>query len=268
VQEEAPPSLARGSLCAVGIGIRAPLQTTNEAAARIERADKVFSLVADPVAELWLTGLNAGTESLSDLYRTGVERSRTYEAMVRRILDAVRSGLRVCVVSYGHPGIAAYPMHESVRRARAEGFAAEMLAAVSAEDCLFADVGIDPVHGGCRSYEATDFLVFGRAADPAGNLVLWQIGAIAELSYQTHRGAWNPHGLEVLTGVLLQTYPPDHEVVVYEAARFASCMPKILRLPLRDLAQADVTPLSTLFVPPCERAAVDETMLQRLGMHP
>lgn len=259
--------VASGSLCAVGIGIRAPLQTTNETAERIARADKVFSLVADPVAELWLTNLNANTESLSVLYRTGVERSRTYAQMVDRILDAVRDGLRVCAVSYGHPGVAAYPLHESVRRARGEGFAAEMLAAVSAEDCLFADLGIDPIHGGCRSYEATDFLVFGRAADPASNLVLWQIGAIAELSYQTSRDAWNPHGLAVLTDVLLQTYPAEHEVVVYEAARFAACAPKIVRVPLAHLPRAGVTPLSTLFVPPCELSTVDQTMLRRLRMH-
>jgi uncharacterized protein YabN with tetrapyrrole methylase and pyrophosphatase domain len=258
--------VTRGSLSAVGIGIRAPLQTTKEVAERIERADKVFSLVADPVAELWLRRLNANTETLSDLYRPGVERSQTYEEMVRRILDAVHSELCVCVVSYGHPGVAAYPLHESVRRARAGGFAAEMLAAVSAEDCLFADLGVDPINGGCRNYEATDFLVFARDADPASNLILWQIGTIAELSYRQQYGAWNPHGLAVLTEVLLQTYPPDHEVVVYEAARFAPCAPKILRVALRDLPGADVTPLSTLFVPSCVRPTPDETMLKRLRM--
>jgi tetrapyrrole (corrin/porphyrin) methylase-like protein len=264
MQEEA--RLTRGSLCAVGIGIRAPLQTTNEARECIERADKVFSIVADPVAQLWLTKLNACTESLSDLYRPGVDRSQTYEEMVRRILGAVREGLQVCAVSYGHPGVAAYPLHESVRRARAEGFPAEMLAAVSAEDCLFADLGVDPINGGCRSYEATDFLVYARAADPASNLVLWQIGAIAELSYRPQRELWNPHGISVLTDVLLQTYPPDHEVVVYEAACFAPCAPKVVRVALRDLPNAGVTPLSTLFVPPCEVPAVDETMLRRLRM--
>jgi len=258
--------VTRGSLCAVGIGIRAPLQTTNETTARIERADKVFSLVADPVAERWLTNLNPTTESLGTLYRPGVERRTTYTQMVRCILDAVRRALRVCAVSYGHPGVAAYPLHESVRQARAEGFAAEMLAAVSSEDCLFADLGIDPIHGGCRSYEATDFLVFARAADPASNLILWQIGAIGELSYRPHGDVWNPHGLSVLTEVLLETYPPDHEVVVYEAARFAACAPKIERLELRNLRRAAATPLSTLFVPPYVRALADPAMVRRLKM--
>ncbi len=263
MQEEA--RVARGSLCAVGIGIRAPLQTTSEARERIESADKVFSIVADPVAQLWLTHLNTNTESLSVLYGAGVDRRDTYEAMVQRILDAVRNGLHVCVVSYGHPGVAAYPLHESIRQARAEGYAAEMLAAVSAEDCLFADLGVDPIHGGCRSYEATDFLVFGRHADPASNLVLWQIGTIAESSYRPEE-EWNRHGIAVLTDVLMQTYPADHEVIVYEAARFAPCAPTIVRVALRDLPNAGVTPLSTLFVPACEAPAIDQMMLRRLRM--
>ena len=45
----------------------------------------------------------------------------------------------------------------------------------------------------------------------------------------------------VLTDVLLKTYPDDHEVVVYEAARFAACAPKIERVALRDLPKAGVT---------------------------
>src|SRR2546429_6584747 len=46
------------------------------------------------------------------------------------------------------------------RQAREEGFEAEMLPAVSAEDCLFADLGVDPGDEGCQSFEATSFLLF------------------------------------------------------------------------------------------------------------
>jgi hypothetical protein len=34
-----------------------------------------------------------------------------------------------------------------------------MLPAVSAEDCLFADLGVDPGAAGCQSHEAADFLI-------------------------------------------------------------------------------------------------------------
>jgi uncharacterized protein YabN with tetrapyrrole methylase and pyrophosphatase domain len=256
----------RGSFSALGIGIRAPSQTTPEASARIKRAEKVFSIVADPLAEYWISALNQNTESLGALYSVGKDRRDTYREMVERIVDAVRAGLRVCAVAYGHPGVAAYPLHESVRRLRAEGFDAEMLPGISAEDCLFADLGIDPVDGGCRSYEATDFLVHRRGVDTAGNLILWQVGAIAETGYKLERGAWNPHGIVVLTEVLLETYPPEHEVIVYEAAQLPVCEARIQGVALASLPEAHITPMSTLFVPPLSKPAVDQTMLRRLGI--
>ena len=43
----------------------------------------------------------------------------------------IRAGFRVCAVFYGHPGVFVYPSHEAIRRARAEGFAARMLPALT-----------------------------------------------------------------------------------------------------------------------------------------
>jgi len=254
----------RGSLAAVGIGIRSPAQATFEAASRIQHAEKVFSLVTDPLAQYWIMTLNADTESLGSLYAEGKDRNETYHDIVERITAAVREGLRVCAVSYGHPGVAAYPFHEAVRQLRAEGFSAEMLPGVSAEDALFAELGVDPIDGGCLSYEATDFLLRGRLADPACNLILWQIGVIAEGGYKQDAHAWNRDGLAVLAQRLLETYPADHEGIVYEASTLSLCDPVIERVALRQLADARITPMSTLYVPPAVRAAVDETMARRL----
>lgn len=255
-----------GSLCAVGIGIRAPAQATIEATARIERAEKVFSLVTDPLAEYWIRKLNLSTESLNGLYDVGKERRQTYSEMVERIVGAVRENLRVCAVSYGHPGVYAYPLHESVRRVRAEGFPAEMLAGISAEDCLFADLGVNPAVGGCLSFEATDFLVHRRAIDPASNLILWQIGAIAESGYKRAQGIWNRAGLVVLTQRLLEVYRANHQVVAYEAAQLPLCHPTIDRVALQDLPDGKVTPMSTLFVPPMTKPTVNRAMVRRLGI--
>jgi uncharacterized protein YabN with tetrapyrrole methylase and pyrophosphatase domain len=257
----------RGSLCAVGIGIRAPAQTSLEASARIERADRVFTLLADPLSEYWVRSLNDKTESLASCYAVGKERQKTYDEMVERIVGSVRERLSTVAVSYGHPGVAAYPLHESVRRARREGFRAEMLPGISAEDCLFADLGIDPMRAGCRSYEATDFLLHRRGCDPASNLVLWQIGVIAESGFKAEDGIWNHRGLVLLTQTLLETYRPDHVVTVYEAARLPVCEPIIGRVALKNLPNAAVTPLSTLFVPPMTKPMPDERMLHLLAMH-
>jgi hypothetical protein len=93
--------------------------------------------------------------------------------------------LEVCVVFYGHPGVFVQPAHEAIRVARLEGFTARMLPGISAEDCLFADIEVDPGVYACQSFEATDFLVRKRKFDPRSPLVLWQIGSIGDLYYHS-----------------------------------------------------------------------------------
>jgi uncharacterized protein YabN with tetrapyrrole methylase and pyrophosphatase domain len=258
---------SRGSLTALGIGIRPPAQTTFEAAAHIERADKVFSLVGNPLAEYWIRKLNRNTESLLLLYAVGKRRQQTYREMVERIVSAVRANLDVCAVSYGHPGVFAYPFHESVRRLRSEGFSATMLAGVSAEDCLFAELGVDPGTSGCRSYEATDFLIRRRGVDTTSSLVLWQIGVVGEPGFKQDASVWNAAGLAVLVDTLIAAYGADHEVVLFEAAAFSVSSSRIDRVRLREVPTARVTAASTMYVPPISHSGLDMTMVQRLGLH-
>lgn len=59
-----------------------------------------------------------------------------------------------------------------------------MLPSISSEDCLFADLSVDPAVGGCQSYEATDFMLNGLIIGPSSQLVLWQIGVLGDWTYQ------------------------------------------------------------------------------------
>jgi precorrin-6B methylase 1 len=210
-----PRADARGSLAVVGTGIQLVRQLTPEAREEIERADEVLFVVADAATAAWLASLNPAARSLSGLYRPGVRRDRVYAAMVDEILGAVRTGSRVCAVFYGHPGVYVQPSHEAVRRARAEGFAARMLPAVSAEDCLVADLGVDPGEHGWQSYEATDFLARRLRPEPTAALVLWQVDGIGR--HDASRDP-DPRGLHALGRALLAHYPPAHELVFYRGA--------------------------------------------------
>ena len=98
--------------------------------------------------------------------------------MAEAILEPVRAGKRVCAAFYGHPGVFVLPSHDAIARARAEGFDAAMQPGVSAEDCLVADLGVDPAVNGLQSYEASDFLRRRPAIEPTTALVLWQIGVV------------------------------------------------------------------------------------------
>ena len=253
-----------GSLTIVGTGIQLVGHLTLGAKAWIEQADKVLFALADPVTAKWLKELNPTAEALP--YNTNNQRRRdTYREMTERMLTEVRKGLNVCAVFYGHPGVFADPAHAAIKQAREEGFQSQMLPGISAEDCLFADLGVDPGKNGCQSFEATDFLIRRRKFDPTSVLILWQIAMIGNLGFYEQGG--HVQRLKILAEVLEKDYGADHEVVVYEAAvYYPVCSPVIDRIPLSKLPEAKVTEVSTLYVPPIAMASVDHSMMARLGI--
>jgi len=152
-----------------------------------------------------------------------------------------------------------------VRRAREEGFEARMLPGVSAEDCLVADLGVDPGERGWQSWEATDFLLQGFRPDPTAGLVLWQVDGIGRLDWNLDP---DPRGLRVLAEVLEQLYPPEHELVFYRASIYPIQPGEAVRMQLRELAGLEAPPASTLYVPPLPPRPVDEAIAARLGLTP
>lgn len=256
---------AGGSLTVIGTGIRTVGQLTQEAIGWIKESDVVLYLVADPVAEQVIKKLNpAGAMSLKGHYGEGLPRLDSYEAMVQQILACVRAGQHTCVAFYGHPGVFAYPSHESIRRARAEGYLARMLPAISAEDCLFADLGVDPAVNGCQSFEATDFLVHNRVVDTSSQLVLWQVGVLGDWTYRS--GGYDLGAFPLLVGRLCELYGPLHEGYIYEAAVLPGLAPNITRTAMASLGPEWVTAGSTLYVPPARQTTLNRSIAEAMGI--
>ena len=221
--------------------------------------------MTDPVAAAWIEELSPRARSLDELYRADGRRADSYRRIVDAIAGSVRAGADVCVVFYGHPGVFVRPAHDAIRLLRGEGFRATMLPGVSAEDCLFADLGVDPGDGGCHSYEATDFLVHRRAADPAASLILWQLSVLGSLDVATEP---RRSALPLLLEHLRRFYAADHEVVLYEASPYLVANAKAERIALSQLPAAAVAPMTTLYVPPAARPTADPQLLERLGLPP
>ena len=256
--------MKKGSLVIVGSGIKSVAHVTLETKAHIEQSDQVFYVVGNPVISEWIKKLNSNTKSLYELYAVGKERLDTYDEMVEIMLVSVREGLKVCGIFYGHPGVFVNPSHRAIEQARKEGYETCMLPGVSAEDCLFADIGVDPAKYGCQSFEATDFLVYERKFDHRSSLILWQIGVIGDSTYQKNYDYLA--GLSVLVEKLTEVYGADHEVIIYEAAEFPILEPVINRVPLHKLLESRVTPISTLYVPPGGPSVANPEMLIYLGI--
>jgi precorrin-6B methylase 1 len=252
-----------GSLVNVGLGMTLGSHISPLARSYIEQADVVFANLSDGIVELWLQQMNPDVRSLQSLYQEGKSRMQTYWQMVETIMAEVRAGKRVCGAFYGHPGVFAWAPHKTIEVARSEGFEAHMEPGISAEDCLYADLGIDPGNFGCQHFEASQLLFYQRRIDPTAYLILWQVGLVGDQSLT--RFSTGPAYRELLVEVLAREYPLTHEVIIYRCATLPIQQPRMERITLGDLPKADIGMPDTVVVPPVRALQPDTAMRARLA---
>jgi uncharacterized protein YabN with tetrapyrrole methylase and pyrophosphatase domain len=252
-----------GSLVCVGLGMMLGAHVSPRSRAHIEQADVVFTAVSDPLVELWVQQMHGDVRSLQGCYGVGKSRHDTYREMVEAMLAQVRAGRRVCGVFYGHPGVFAQAPHRAIEQARREGFHAHMEPGISAEDCLYADLGIDPGNVGCQHYEASQFMFYRRVVDPSAYLVLWQVGHAGDRSVS--RTLTGPAYRRLLVELLAEDYPLDHGVIAYEAATLPITTPRTEGMPLSAIVDADLRLQTTLVIPPARPLQRNQAMLDRLA---
>lgn len=251
-----------GSLACVGIGMILGAHICPLARSYIEHADVVFSGVSNGIVELWLQEMHSDVRSLQLYYDEGKSRHITYREMVDAMMTQVRLGKKVVGAFYGHPGVFAQAPHRSIAQAQAEGFEALMVPGISAEDCLFADLGIDPGQFGCQQFEASQFMFYQRRFDPSCYLILWQIGLAGDKS-MTKFSTGKAHR-QVLIELLAETYPLDHQVILYEAAVLPIDKVRRQTLTLAELADAALFMHTTLVIPPSEKMKPNQVVLDKL----
>jgi precorrin-6B methylase 1 len=251
-----------GSLVVVGSGIKPLSDMTTDARAQISRADAVLYCVADPATEREIHRLNPRSTSLYGLYGNDKPRIETYQEMVDAVMAEVRHGRDVCAVFYGHPGIFAWSPHVAVATARAEGYRAEMRPGISAQDCLVADLGIDPSTCGMQTLDATEFLVHARTLDPYSHVLIWQAECVGDDGFNF--GGYSRRNFPLLVERLLTFYPADHDLVVYDASTVHVLPPQILRTTVGAVQASDLTGISTLYLPPVGTPPVDERIVELL----
>lgn len=253
----------KGSLSCVGLGMMLGAHIGPRARATIEQADVVFGAVSDPLVELWLQQMHPDVRSLQPYYAEGKSRHDTYREMIDAMLAEVRAGRAVCGAFYGHPGVFARVPHKAIAQARAEGFEAHMEPGVSAEDCLYADLGIDPGDVGCQHYEASQFMFYRRRIDPSAYLVLWQVGVAGDRTVR--RFSTGPAYRHLLVERLAEDYPADHVVTLYEAATLPITVPRMEQLPLSQLVGVELHLQTTLVVPPAMPLQRDGNMMEKIS---
>jgi len=94
------------------------------------------------------------------------------------MLSDVRKGLYVVGAFYGHPGLFVSPVRRAMAIAQAEGYMTRMLPGISADDCLLADLGIDPGFVGCLTCEAQDFLIHDHVGFTGRHVIMYEVGQL------------------------------------------------------------------------------------------
>lgn len=236
-------------LVVVGTGLFPAEHLTVEARAWLERADHVVHAHHDPDMIQWLIDLNPHIQALpGNISIPGMS--------IGFIIELLATGKSVCLALPGHPAVYQSTGRSLVAAAREAGYRAWLTPAVTAEDCLFANLGVDPGRNGGQSFTATYLLLYQPVFDPTAALFLWGLDQIGQLSH--------PAGLSLLQEFLERNYTGQHPLTLYTPPGSVGQAATMQTFSLTTLDQQYPRSDTLLYVPPRPGSKPDPEMRKRI----
>jgi len=252
-----------GSVVCVGTGMTVGAHIAPIARSHIENADIVF-FAGHPLMEMWVREMNSNVHSLQTFYAEGKDRRITYKEMINAMMFEVRTGKNVVGAFYGHPGVFVWPSHKLIETAKKEGYAAHMVPGISAEDCLYADLGVDPGLRGSQHFEASQFMIYKRKVDPSAYLVLWQVGIAGDKT--AAKLSTGKAYRQILIELLNEYYSNEHRVALYECPTVAIKRPRIEWIALSDFVDVKLSLITTMLLPPSQKLQKNQSIIDKLTL--
>ncbi|MHC4064921.1 MAG: SAM-dependent methyltransferase [Planctomycetota bacterium] len=250
----------------VGLGVLNIDQITGDTERAIRRSNEVLYVDTGVATRTYLAGLCPRVTSLFETsYEEAGHRLNAYHHMAARVLDAALDHPPVTFAMHGHPIVGAYAPFLIRDMATVLALEVAVLPGVSAMDCLFAELMVDPCVAGMQMYEATDLLLRRRPLQADVHALIWQIGCV-ETSLHT-RHVSKPVRFERLRSHLLRFYPARHYVSAVYSTPHPLMPSTVHRFALRDLCDyAHVLhPGFTLFIPAAiDRPIEDHELLRQI----
>jgi len=251
----------------LGLGILNVDQVTREAERALRRSNEVLYLDTGVATQAWLESLCPQVTPLfGSSYAEGGARLQGYHHMAAKVLEAALSHPPVSFALQGHPVVGATAPGLVARAAEVLGLEVEVLPGISAMDCLFAELMLDPVVDGLQIFEATDLLLRRRPLQADVPALIWQVGAVESCLYTARTS--RPERFARLRSYLLEYYPPEHRVIAVHAATHPLSATERHEFAVGEIeAQAHLLHAGvTLFVPALgRRPIVDTVLLEKLG---
>ncbi|MBW1881018.1 MAG: hypothetical protein JRI25_07210 [Deltaproteobacteria bacterium] len=246
----------------IGLGILGIQQVTRETERALDRSNEVLFVDTGIATRAFLEQhCPRITDLYAESYRVRGARLNAYHHMAARTVDAALDHGPVAFAMTGHPLVYAYAPPLIIDMARLLGLTVQVLPGISALDCLFAELVLDPCTHGLQMYEATDLLLRRRPLQPDVPTLIWQVGNL-ETRLHTDRMS-QPERFERFREHLLRFYPPQHLVTAYFAAPIPLMPSTVLRFPLLEITDhaATLHPGVTLYLPPVSTRPIEDAEL-------
>jgi len=219
-------------LALVGTGIKTVSHLTEEAKGYICNCDKVLYLVNEPLLEIYIKKLAKLSETLETVYFKSELREKVYNNIAKKIHKELEKFDSICVVIYGHPCFFSTPgllalsyLENSIKTV--------VCPAISAQDCLYADLRFDPASGGMQTFDATEYLLYDKLIDTSSHIVIYQISMVGNLCLPTSKV--NMEAIIFIKKKLLNIYGKGKKAFIYESALYPRNNPTIIEFYLDDL---------------------------------
>jgi uncharacterized protein YabN with tetrapyrrole methylase and pyrophosphatase domain len=235
------------TLALIGSGIKTIAHLTEEAKGYINNCDKVIYLVNEPLLDIYIQKQAKSSRSLDHTYFKSESRGHAYNKIAQEILAELESVSSLCVVIYGHPCVFATPGLLALSSID-KNIKTVVCPAISAQDCLYADLRFDPASGGTMAFDATEYILYDKLIDISSHVIIYQIAMIGNLGLPTEK--INIEAIRFIKKQLLGVYEAEKKAVIYESALYPGTNPKIVEFNLKDLDKQELTTISTLYIPP------------------
>lgn len=252
----------------LGLGLCGYLQVTRETEQALAECTRIFFLHTEPYIDSYLRKFTPNVENLYSLYKEGGNRLDTYKQIANTVMDAAKQSQPVALALYGHPMCFVTPTKLIRKLAPSRGLSVQMLPGISALDTLIVDLNFDPAVLGLVQYEATYCLLYQPILDPSVPCLVWQPGAVETRSHLPYPN--KPERFHRLRDYLKRFYSGSHKVALATSASSPLVDPEIIWLSIDEIpsAHAQITGLTTLFIPPAIKPQVKDELLLDLMNDP